>query len=89
VLIILLLIVFSFAAGMRRLPRWTLLIAPAGCLAFGAELVDSAPPEDDMAGIGYGVGIFLAVVCVLVWIVGRAAIDRADRVGRPTSRPPA
>ena len=85
-LVIILLIVLSFAAGMRRLAWWTILIGPLGCLGVGAELVSATPVYDDLRGLNSALGIALAIVCALLWLLGRGTVAAADRGTQPRRR---
>jgi hypothetical protein len=66
-----LLLVMSICTGVLRVPRWTVLVWPVASVALGIYLVADEPANYDMHGFGYGLGGFVAVLCVVAWLVGR------------------
>ena len=77
-------IVLSFATGLLRLPRWTILAWPATSVGLGVYAVATEPTHYDQHGIGYFVGAIIAAVCVIAWLLGRAASALALRRSGPT-----
>ena len=80
----LLFIVLSFATGLLRLPRWTILAWPATSVGLGVYAVATEPTHYDMHGFGDFVGAIIAAVCVIAWLLGRAASALALHRSGPT-----
>ena len=74
----------SLAAGVLRLPWWTIFVGPAVAIAIGAYEVSTESPDYDMHGFGYYIGGLAAGVCVVGWLLGRVvAALAAPRPQRP------
>jgi hypothetical protein len=69
----------SFCTGLLRPPWWTLFAWPAVSVGFGVYDVGNEPPNYDMPGFGYYVGGFVAVLCVVAWLLGRGLVALAQR----------
>jgi hypothetical protein len=79
------LVLLSAVIGLCRGPWWTGLLTAVTALAVGVLAVVTEPGNYDMHGFGYLVGVVVAVVCVLAWLLGLAMatlVHRARRSGR-------
>jgi drug/metabolite transporter (DMT)-like permease len=70
-LILIVIILLSFPAGLGLRRRLTVVLGPVGALIYGAALVGNERPEYDMHGLGYVIGAGGAVLALIAWLVGR------------------
>lgn len=69
--LLILCIVISFLGALVSPWRWAVVPLPVLAVLLGKELDDAEPANYDMHGLGVAVGIFIAVVTVVVWLIGR------------------
>ena len=77
----------ALVAGMLRLPWWTFLVCPALSIGLGIYGNWALGPNQGLP-IGLGIGLIIAVMCIVTWLLGRglaalASRGRADRGGSP------
>ena len=64
-------VALSFLTGLLPLSRWSILVWPAASVGLGIYALVAEPPNYDMHGFGFFVGLFAAVLCLAGWLLGR------------------
>lgn len=75
-------VLLSLCTGLLRRSWWTILGWPAISMGLGVYASVDESPNYDMPGLGYYVGGFVAVVCIIGWLLGRGAATLAHRGNR-------
>jgi hypothetical protein len=69
--LLILCIVVSFFGALVSPWRWAVVPLPVVAVLLGIKLDDAGPASYDMHGLGVVVGIFIAIVTIVVWLPGR------------------
>jgi hypothetical protein len=69
--LLILCILLSFFGALASPWRWAFLPFPILAVLLGKKLDDDQPPTYDMRGLGLVAGIFIAVITIIVWLIGR------------------
>lgn len=69
----------AFVAGMLRLPWWTLLVCPALSIGLGIYGNWALEPNKGLH-IGVFIGVTVAAMCVVTWLLGRGLAALSHRV---------
>lgn len=73
----------SFVGALVSPWRWAFLPLAILAVLLGKRADDEAGPNDDMPNLGLAVGIFTAIIVVVVWLLGRWVRHRARSTGDP------
>jgi hypothetical protein len=69
--LLLLCMLISFFGALASPWRWAVVPLPVLAVLLGKQLDDAEPASYDMHGLGLLVGVFIAVITIVIWLIGR------------------